>query len=144
MNNQNHRWTFVRGTIISLTTPGPNTDDNFLAFAKDIAKPTTTTCLALAIGTATVSSKQRKMVADALNVNKIPCAAISDDSIVRGLITAVSWLGVNIKAFSWAHLEDAIAFLNVPAPWDVQVREAAQELERKFQWSAKQQGQQHR
>jgi hypothetical protein len=38
---------------------------------------------------------------------------ITDDVLVRGVVTAVSWLGANVKSFAWKDIDRAFARLGV-------------------------------
>jgi hypothetical protein len=114
MTRDVHRWVIVDDVMVSLTRPGQSADAVWHAFAKDLSSKGVAKYLGTAIGTAEVNSVQRKIVADVLMRRNIPVAAVTDDRIVRGLITAVSWMGVNIKAFGWAELREAILHLRVP------------------------------
>ena len=40
-------------------------------------------------------------------------AVVTDVKLVRGMVTAVSWLGVDIKAFSWLDVSAALKHLEV-------------------------------
>jgi hypothetical protein len=44
--------------------------------------------------------KQRKHFADGLKRVDLRCAILSDSMIVRGVVTAVAWLGVALRAFA--------------------------------------------
>jgi len=62
-------------------------------------------------------------------------AAILDDRVSRGMITALGWLGMNIKAFTWDDAKKAISYLDTPYPENIilemllEVRNRATSLE---------------
>lgn len=58
--------------------------------------------------------------------NKVPFATVTDDRIVRGFVTAGSWFGMNIAAFSWAHAPGAMKWLGLDG---AQAEEAARTLD---------------
>ena len=45
--------------------------------------------------------------------NEIPFATITDDRVVRGYVTAASWFGMNVKAFSWAKRAESTRWLEL-------------------------------
>jgi hypothetical protein len=65
------------------------------------------------------------MVAEVLRSRNIPTAAVTDERLVRGLITAVSWLGVDIKPFAWSEVHNAVTYLKVPSIFADKVYETA-------------------
>jgi len=65
------------------------------------------------IGSAGSTAVQRKEGAELIRSRSIPVAVVTDDRIVRGFVTAVSWIGANVSAFSWSKSNNALAFLAV-------------------------------
>jgi len=63
-----------------------------------------------------LSANQRKRVSQLAKTMKHEprVAVVSGATLVRGAVTALSWLGVNAKAFAPADLSNAIAFLGCP------------------------------
>jgi hypothetical protein len=116
MKQVNHRWVMVDDLMISLTTPGQGPDQLWADFAKDLAIMPITRYLATSIGSLDVNSVQRKLVSEACVRRKLPVAVLTDEKLVIGLVTAVSWLGVNIKPFPWAQMSDALTHLKVAPP----------------------------
>ena len=49
-------------------------------------------------------------------VYPLPKAVVTTSMAIRGIVTATSWIGTNIRAFSPAHIDDAFAYLNVAEP----------------------------
>jgi hypothetical protein len=45
------------------------------------------------------NAKQRRELADSLSRFELRCAILSDSLMVRGVVTAVAWLGVALRAF---------------------------------------------
>jgi hypothetical protein len=43
----------------------------------------------------------------------IPVIVVTDDRMVRGLVTAVSWMGAQVDAYSWKEIEKAVQRLSV-------------------------------
>jgi hypothetical protein len=114
MGRDIHEWVIIDDIAITITRPGESDDAVWKDFARDLDTKKVTKLLGGAIGNATLTSVQRKIVADALKRNGVVVAAISDDRLVRGVITAVSWLGVNIRAFDWSDAISAAKYLGIP------------------------------
>jgi hypothetical protein len=108
-----HQWTSVGEVLISFTVPGSIGTATWDAYVKELNK--CSRYLSLCIGAVNVTSHQRKLAADALVKRKVPVVVVADDRITRGMVTAVSWLGVNIKSFSWEEIRPAVKHLGVPA-----------------------------
>jgi hypothetical protein len=121
-------WTVVGDVMVSLNVPGPSPDEPWQAFTKDFVTRRVTRYLGTAVGVVEVTSLQRKLISGVLIERRIPVAAVSDEKIVRGLVTAVSWLGVNIKAFSWTDLTDAVKHLQVSPLYQEKVVAAALQM----------------
>jgi hypothetical protein len=64
-------------------------------------------------GSSNSSSVQRKEGADLIKSRNIEVAVITDDRLVRGFVTALSWLGAKVHAFSWADIGAALKHLDV-------------------------------
>jgi hypothetical protein len=125
MVDQQHQWIVLGDLMVSFTRPGKEGPDAlWQTFAKDLSKGIGR-YLATSVGTVEVTSVQRKLVADVLRNRNIPTAAVTDERLVRGLITAVAWLGADIKPFAWADLHGAIEYLRVPSIFSDKAHETA-------------------
>lgn len=114
MNNGHHHWAFVGDTAISFTTAGQLEDGEWDRFIADLKSKPVARYLATNLGTIEVSSVQRKKFTDFSKTKPFPLAVVTDEKLVRGLVTAISWVGVNVKAFSWKELKAAVDHLGVP------------------------------
>lgn len=110
------RWHVVGDLVISFTSDGKLRDDEWSQLVQEIKTKPVTRYLVTSVGSVEVNSIQRKLMIDVLNAKKIPVAVVTDDSIVRGLVTAAHWLGVNVKAFPWKDVENAIVHLGITPP----------------------------
>ncbi|WP_156041055.1 hypothetical protein [Chondromyces apiculatus] len=99
---------------ISFTELGPSEDAVWDAFARDLSERGVNRLLATSLGAIDVTSAQRRIIADALKQRKIAAAAVMDDRLSRGVVTAVTWQGVDIEIYAWSELREAILSLNVP------------------------------
>jgi hypothetical protein len=107
--------------MVSFTQPGEGSDALWAAFAKDLDRASVTKFFATGMGPAEVTSVQRKMVAEVLKRRRLPAVAVTDDRLLRAMVTALSWLGVDIKAFSWAEMPEAAEFLKIPPVFATEV-----------------------
>lgn len=57
-----------------------------------------------------------------------PVAILSSHRITLAMVRSAAWNGANIRAFKGAELDEALAFMGVPAPHWPQLREVARQL----------------
>jgi hypothetical protein len=108
------RWAVVHDLFISVTSPGKVSDEDWQKFMQAFRASSATKYLAgIFGGTAEVSSVQRKQAAELLRSRGIRTAVVTDDTLVRGLVTAVGWLGANVNAFAWTDTKGALKYLGV-------------------------------
>ncbi len=112
----NSKWATFGEVLVSVTRPGIVDEDTFQVFLQDLRRDPIKKYLAASIGKPDATSLQRKQIADVLKEHNIRTATVTDDSLTRGLVTAISWLGANIKAFSWSEMKDALRYLEVEEP----------------------------
>ena len=46
----------------------------------------------------------------------LPKAVVTTSRVVRGIVTATSWLGSNVRAFAPSNIDEAFDYLDVPKP----------------------------
>ncbi|MEZ4294980.1 MAG: hypothetical protein R3B70_08375 [Polyangiaceae bacterium] len=114
--------------MISFVSQGKLRDEEWSMLVRDIQGKPITRYLNLSIGSVEVNSLQRKAMIDVLNARKISVIVVSDDRIVRGLVTAAHWLGVDVQAFGWEDLNKAVEKLRIPSPVIPRVLELVQQL----------------
>lgn len=106
-------WAIVGDLLISVNGPGMIQDDRYAQFIHDMRTKPIRKYFAGAIGKTEASSLQRKQAAEIMKSRGIRCAVVTDDGMTRGLVTAISWLGANLKAFSWNDVGSAVKYLDV-------------------------------
>src|SRR5262245_29065913 len=109
-----HQWMIYDDLMVSFTLPGVMADDVWDRFVAAFWQNSIRVYCGAAIGTVDVSSLQRQRIIDVLTKKQITTAAITDDAVIRGIATAVSWFGAKIKAFSWKDLHRGLEYLGVP------------------------------
>jgi hypothetical protein len=65
------------------------------------------------LGTVELTSLQRKEGGAYIKEHRIKSLVITDDRIVRGLATAVSWVGADVSAFAWDDLPAAMKHVEI-------------------------------
>jgi hypothetical protein len=111
-----YKWAIVEDVIIGVGCEGEMPDDTWRSFIDDLSTKPVTKYLSVISGDLQVNSAQRKLGIDAVLKRKIKVVAVIDSSVVRGILTAASWFGLNIKAYPHAQLREAIQDLDVRAP----------------------------
>ncbi len=125
-----HRWSVVGDLMISFTTEGPIDNDVWTQFLNDLKTKPVKKYLSMAMGNVEATSVQRKMNIEVTRSRKIPVAVVTDERLVRGMVTAASWLGVDIKAFDWDEVKEALDYLQVSHLMDERVRQTIEDLKK--------------
>ena len=109
------KWTSVGDLLISCAR-GPTQNDVWETFLKELSTKPYTKLLATIAAPMEVSSVQRNAGYAAIKGKKLKVAVVTDEKVVRGMATAASWMGVDVKAFSWNELRAAISSLGLTGP----------------------------
>lgn len=104
-----HTWVVADELVISLTQEGPIPDDLWDRFVADVKRKSTTKMLGIGIGAISVNSRQRRSLVEAMQDKRV--AAVLGSSVARGIATALSWMGLKIRAYSWQDLGGAFEYL---------------------------------
>ena len=107
------KWSVVGDLLISVTSAGVVSDQDWQQFMKALRTEPVTKYLAGTLGKAEATSTQRKEGAEVMMRRGLRVAVITDDAITRGIITAVGWLGANVSSFNWSNIDAALSYLNV-------------------------------
>jgi hypothetical protein len=94
--------------------PGVLTDQEFTKMISSSQHPSVRKILGLDAGPTEMTSVQRKSVASVAKDRGLFVVTITNEKLTRGIVTAVSWLGANIKAYSWDDLRTGIQQLGLP------------------------------
>jgi hypothetical protein len=131
MNESRFEWVIIDDLVVDISTAGKLPPARWEEFRRVVERSPVRKILATAIGTTEMDSVTRKSASDLAQKKGLKVAAVTDDRLVRGLVTAVSWLGTNVKAFSWEELDKAIVHLDVPYSMQKLVADTAQDLKAK-------------
>ena len=126
----------VRGNLmVSFYMPGSIAIDTWQNYCDTIASEQVHKVLATSIGAVEVTSTQRKQVSAALKAEpRVSVAVITDEAIVRGLMTATAWLGrVDVKAFPWHKVADAYRHLTPSGITEKQTLDLVDEVRRRVE-----------
>lgn len=110
------RFTIFQDLLISVSPAGPLLDEEWQRFLKVLQTAPITRYVTGSLGKVETSSLQRKQSAETLKARGIRTAVLTDDTLVRGVVTAVSWLGANVNAFAWNDLKSAFSYLGYTGP----------------------------
>ena len=126
----------VGSTILKYHNEDKPADDEWDVFVEALrtAGPGTTAILTLTDGGGPTPT-QRKRAAQAILTRDepIPAAVLSDSMVVRGMITAVKWMGVSIAAFRPSELDEALGYLGLPLASKRPIEEAFARLKASVQ-----------
>lgn len=109
MSGPPFEWEVVDDIMVTRNRPGDVDDKDWNAYIDTLMKSNVRGTFSLVDGSITITATQRKAAADALTSKKIPAIVIIDNRFSRGILTAISWLGGNIKAFGWKDIEKAVS-----------------------------------
>jgi hypothetical protein len=112
---KNMVYTFVGNLVVMLHTKNTCGDAELGAYLAELAKRDVvgTRVFVLTDGGG-LTAKQRKELNDVLGGRQQMCAVVSNDAIVRGIVTALAWFNRSIKSFPPSQVEEALLYLKVP------------------------------
>lgn len=105
-----HEWHRVGDVIMTFTSAGDMEDkvwNEFLVFLKAQEGARIVFCVA-SNDQGTMSANQRKSGAEILKQMNLHAIVVTDSRLVRGILTAVGWLGADVRPQSWAALDTAV------------------------------------
>lgn len=98
----------VDDVMVTRNRPGTVDDRLWNKYIEDLLKANVKATFSMVEGSITVTATQRRSAAEALKSKDVPAVVIIDDRISRGILTAISWLGGNVKGFSWSEVDEAV------------------------------------
>jgi hypothetical protein len=112
------KWVKDGDVMVNVNTAGNMGDELWDRFVEQLGAFDYKYYIGASLGILELSAPQRKHAASALRNNGVQVVIITDDVLVRGVVTAVSWLGANVKSFAWKDMDRAFARLGVLARKD--------------------------
>jgi hypothetical protein len=107
------KWVKRGDVMVNVNTAGNVGDELWSKFVSALGAGDYKVYIGASLGILEVTAAQRKEAAATLRSNGVAVAIITDDVLVRGVVTAVSWLGANVKSFAWKDIERALTRLGV-------------------------------
>ncbi|PRP97864.1 hypothetical protein ENSA5_30970 [Enhygromyxa salina] len=102
------KWIKDGGLMVAVNTAGNLNDEAWASFMAEFEAGDYTHYIGASLGVLEVTATQRKQAAAAIRRTKVTVAIITDDMLVRGVVTAVSWLGANAQSFPWKDIDRAL------------------------------------
>jgi len=134
------KWTVEEEVMVVVSGDGVMTEDLWARHMDDLQNKPVSRVLGFNIGTVSVTSVQRKQASDIAKQRGTFSIIVSDSAMTRGIITAVSWLGANIKAFPWSEKDRAYSALDLEPEAESSVRKRAEALLKECEAEIKAQG----
>lgn len=107
------KWVKDGDVMVNVNTAGNIGDDLWDRFTAELGAFDYKYYIGVSLGILELSAAQRKHAASALRANGVQVVIITDDVLVRGVVTAVSWLGANVKSFAVKDIDRAFARIGV-------------------------------
>jgi hypothetical protein len=121
-------WSRHDGVLVVVHAPGEPSEAEWGQFM-DEARSAPTQGLLVIAPDASLSAKQRREVQHWFSEGGTRGAVVTDSKLTRGVVTAISWFKIPIKAFSPRDLEKALDFLGVAPDASQEVQRIAHDLQ---------------
>ncbi len=132
MAKATHVWAVIEDVLISLTTSGMIPDDQWKGWLRDLQTRPVRKCIGVTYGATEITSLMRKEATETTRRRDIKVAVVTDESLVRGIVTAARWIGAPINSFSWSNTTDAMKWLEVAPPLEVKLMHWLDENKRRL------------
>ncbi len=124
-----HEWEIIDGILVTRTNDSIPTA-LWVPFIDRVKVGDVRQICAFVVGPASISANQRKDAAETFKSGDIPVTVVTDSRITRGVLTALSWLGVNVRGFRWPELDAALATVSAADAHQAQIRAIAERCRR--------------
>lgn len=132
-----HEYKIVGDVMVSFAMDGRMAEGSMEAMYEEIRNKPITKFLGTDTGGVEVTSVQRAVGAEVVREKGVKVAVVTDERLMRGIVTALSWLGANIKSFDWNNVKEAIKYLQVDPKLEDDVFNTALALKRSCEAKAK-------
>lgn len=122
-------WGFVGDLLITFSVEGQIPDTRMITLYEEMRSAKPKAVLGLSVRRVTLTSLQRKRAKEEFS-GFSKNVVVLDDPITRGIITAVGWLGLNVKSFAWSGLREACEHVAPSGLNGDQVSQALEEIRR--------------
>jgi hypothetical protein len=110
-----NRITIIGDVLTSFSTAGAVPEKVWNEMIDVLSTAEYTRYFGASTGAVQMHSLHRKQVTDILRRRAVKCVLVTDDFLMRGVITATSWMGVDVRGFPWCQLPKAARSLEVSA-----------------------------
>jgi len=118
----------VDGVLLVCSSAGRLVDEDFAALLAKVRSSRIEACLAITLGASSMTSVQRTDVAKLAKEQGFKTAVLNDNAVTRGILTAISWFGVDISSFGLGDLDGALDALSLHGVRRIAVTEAAHRI----------------
>ncbi len=122
-------WSVHEGVAVVVHAPGEPSDAEFDEFMADIREASVRGLVVVA-PQAKLSARQRKQMQQWFQGSKARGAVVTNSTVARGVVTAIGWFKVPIRAFAPNDLEGAFEYAGVAPQARAGVEQAIRRLER--------------
>jgi hypothetical protein len=112
-SNASLSWTRYQDVLIVAQRPGLPSDADWAEYLHDISASPFKGVLVIGEDNK-LGPTQRAAVVDLLKRNNARNAVVTSSTITRGVMTALGWFGLPVKAFAPTNVDGALEFLAVP------------------------------
>lgn len=107
------RWAIVDHVLIVLSGTGSVPDDQWQGMHAAMNEEAVRVYLGVSVGSVHLTRAQRQEGAETVKRRKLLAVVVTDERLVRGVVTAVRWLGADVNAFPLDELDQALEFVNL-------------------------------
>lgn len=125
----NFSWATKNGLLILYARDGEMSELRFGEFI-NVLRGDVTHSLSVSEGSPSITSVQRKALADTVKDRSIRMMVIVDSAFARGIITALGWLGLKIKSFGPNDLATVVSQIGIEGITEAEVFDLLETLRR--------------
>jgi hypothetical protein len=106
----------VDDVLVVCHAQGTMPSDVWKRFMSVVRKKPITRYIGACVGAPDSTSTQRQELFAYLKENHVQVVVITDEQLVRGIVTAANWVGVNARAFPWMDMRGALEQAGITDP----------------------------
>ncbi len=108
--NSSSVWAFIDSTVLAVYRPGALSDADIEEFTRDVGAPRDVVGAVILPADAIPSPNQRAVLKEWLQRSNIRVAVVTRSALARGVVTAMHWFGLQVRAFSVEEIDAALEF----------------------------------
>jgi|SoiMethySBSTD1v2_1073268.scaffolds.fasta_scaffold07836_11 hypothetical protein len=122
-------WCSFGSVYLLVHAPGIPRDEDWDEFIKDVTSAVLSGIVVVA-GAAKLTPKQRVDVQRWFEKNGVKGSVVTDSAVARGVVTALGWFKVKLRAFSPREIDHAFDYVEIPTDQRAGARAMIERLER--------------